>query len=224
MKSRTLSMLSLAALAFLVVGAGGCIFSPDSDDGGPGTGPGPDPYPFAGTEDQLMANFKTAYDEMDRNVYVDDVLYDEFHFVFTEGSPYAPAGGWDRGAEVESVTSMFAGNAGWDEVAGVSKAGVQDISFSQLLRLNDWEDVPLNDPVFPGARKALYDVEIVFYLDTGSNTITVAGQQLFYVMSEQVEVDGVMKTRWRLFGQTDLSADGKANEAMTWSIVKVLYR
>lgn len=200
-------MLSLATLAFLVIATGGCIFSPDSDTGGGGP-PVTDPYPFPGTEDQLMANFKKSYDDMERNVYVDDVLNDEFYFVFTEGSPYAPTSRWDRGAEVESVTRMFAGNGGYDTVQGVPKPGVGDVEFRTLIRLTPWEDVPLTDPDFPGARRALYEVEIVFVLIAEqSSTITVSGQQLFYVTDEQVEVDGVTKTRWRLYGQKDLTAE-----------------
>ena len=205
--NRTLKLLGLAALTILVVGSGGCIFSPDND---PTTPPGPPPvqYPFADTEDKIMTNFKNSYDTMNTNVYVDGVLYEEYHFVFVDGSPYAPAGTWDRGDEVQSVTSMFAGNAGYDTVLNQAKPGVQDISFNRLLRLNAWEDVPLSDPEFPGARKALFEVEIVFYLDGGTNTYTVAGQQLFYVTSTQVVVDGVTKTRWWLYGQKDLTASG----------------
>ena len=215
---RHLSRLVWAVLAVLLLA--GCSDTHPTDPGQPP----PVQYPFPDTEDKIMTNFKSSYGTLNTNVYVDDVLYEEYQFVFVDGSLYAPAGTWDRGYEVQSVTSMFAGNAGYDTVLDTAKPGVQDISFNQLLRLNAWEDVPLSDPDFPGARKALFEVELVFYLDGGHNTYTVAGQQLFYVKSTQVVVDGETKTRWWLYGQKDLTPSEKSNEGGSWGTVKSLYR
>jgi hypothetical protein len=212
--NRHLSRLVWAVLAVLLLA--GC-----SDDDP--TTPDPGAYPFADTEDRALVNFKTAYESLDTDAYVDVVLDDEYGFVFADNSPYTPAAGWDRGAEVESVTSMFAGNAGYDTVLDTAKPGVQDIDFRTLRRLNAWEDVPLSDPEFPGARKALFEVEIVFILDGGTNTYTMAGQQLFYVMGAEETVGGVARTRWRVCGQKDLTASSKAGEPMSWGTLKTIY-
>jgi hypothetical protein len=212
-----LLVLLLCAASLLA----GCADDPASPD--PEPEPEPEAYPFADTEDKALVNFRVAYEAMDTDAYVDLVLYDEYHFVFVDGSPYAPAGGWDRGDEVQSVTSMFAGNAGYDVVTNQAKPGVQDISFNRLLRLNTWEDVPSSDPDFPGARKALFDVEIVFYQEDGQNTYTVAGQQLFYVMDAEETAGGVTRTHWRVYGQKDLTGWGKSPESMSWGSVKSLY-
>jgi hypothetical protein len=215
--TRHVALLLLAALL-----PAGC-----SDDA---TTPGPDPepegYPFAASEDQAMANFKRAYEEMNRDVYVDVVLDDPFTFVFADGSPYAPTNGWDRGAEVSSVTRLFAGEGGYDTVQGVPKPGVADIEFRTLIRLMDWEDVASTDPDFPSARRALYEVEIVFVMQTGTYlaTITVAGQQFFYVRGVEEPADGTTRTHWRLCGQKDLTAEAKGNETVSWGRVKSLYR
>jgi hypothetical protein len=119
---------------------------------------------------------------------------------------------------------MFAGNGGYDTVQGVPKPGVGDVEFRTLIRLTDWVDVPLNDPDFPGVRRALYEVELVFVLVAEqSSTMTVSGQQLFYLRGVEETADGTTRTRWRLCGQEDLTAEAKGNEDMAWGSVKSLY-
>lgn len=217
--TRTTLLLALLLLAVLLLA--GC-----SDDA---TTPDPDPepegYPFAASEDQAMANFKRAYEEMNRDVYVDVVLDDPFTFVFADGSPYAPTSGWDRGAEVSSITRLFAGEVGYDTVQGVPKPGVREVDFRTLVRLTDWDDVALDDPDFPGARRALFQVEVRFWLITDHlATLTLDGQQLFYVTDAEETAGGTTRTRWRLCGQKELTAEVKGNENVTWGQFKSLYR
>jgi hypothetical protein len=196
--SRTAALAACLTLAAL---AGGCL---DSSDPGDPIIPEP-PYPFPDTAAKLMANFKLAYDEMNIDEY-DNVLHAGFIFVFADGSPVAPTTGiYTRPEDLQSTTRMFAGEQGQDP-DGQPKAPVRDIEFSQMERLTEWEEVPLDDPYFPGALRALYDVRLVFDLNTDStNTITIDCQQLFYVKSvDEEQDDGGTRPHFYLIGQQDL--------------------
>ena len=193
-------LLSLFAAAALLALTGGCFSSGDPED----TGTLLPPLPPPGTAEQLMANFKLAYDNMDIDEYR-DALHADFIFVFADGSPAAPTTGiYTREEDLQSTTRMFRGEQGQD-LDGIVKPGVRDIEFTQLVRLTDWEDVDGDDLYFPGARRALYDVRIVFILETESlNTITIDCQQLFYVKPVTEPVDGGTRERYYLIGQQDL--------------------
>ncbi|MBK7702259.1 MAG: hypothetical protein IPI34_04870 [bacterium] len=68
--------------------------------------------------------------------------------------------------------------------------------------------MPETDIYFPGAIRALFDVRVVFYLDTEDvNTITVDSQQLFYLKSiSEEQGDGSTRTHFYLIGQKDLES------------------
>lgn len=204
MRNHTRLLSGLTALAALVVLAGGCIFSPDDDDGNPNVLP---TYPFPATQDLLMANFKTAYDNMNIEEYR-NVLHTAFKFKFAEGSDVEPSGYYTREEDLQTTTRMFNGEQGLDPI-GLIKPGVRDIEFRQLERLSpEWEVVPEGDPDFAGATRALYDVTIVFNLsDDGNSTITVDSQQIFYAMPvAEVQEDSSTRLRYYLYGQTDLDS------------------
>ncbi|MBK9302342.1 MAG: hypothetical protein IPM94_00150 [bacterium] len=194
-------LLSVFAAAALLALTGGCFSSGDPAEPDP-----PDPtYPFPGTAEQLMANFKQAYDLMNAARYA-EALHEDFLFIFQDGSSAAPPSGvFTREEDLQSTTRMFRGEQGQD-LDGIVKPGVRDIEFTQLERLTDWEDVDGDDLYFPGAMRALYDVRIVFILDTESlNTITIDCQQLFYVEPVTEPVDGGgTRERYYLVGQQDL--------------------
>ncbi|MDO9693969.1 MAG: hypothetical protein Q7W56_04510 [Candidatus Latescibacteria bacterium] len=201
MRRSTTGPFCLSASIALLVLIGGCFHSNDPVD----PDPQPDAYPFADTVEQLMTNFKNAYDEMDIDEY-DNALHEEFHFVFADGSYVAPPSGFfTREQDLESTTNMFAGEQGADP-DGLPKPGVRDIVFTELTRLSEWEEAEINDALFAGSMRALFDVRVVFYLDTDSvNTITIDCQQLFYVKSETEEAEGGgTRQRFFLFGQQDL--------------------
>jgi hypothetical protein len=189
-----------------------------------------DRFPFPDTADKLMTNFKNAYDEMNIDEY-SNVLHSDFIFVFADGSPVAPTSGiYTREEDLQSTTNMFNGEQGMDP-DGQPKPGVRDIEFTELTQLTVWEDVPETDIYFPGAIRALFDVRVVFCLNTEyMNTITVDSHQLFYLQSiDEAQDGGSNRTHFYMIGQQDL--DGKlsvssfaSNENMSWSIVKVLYR
>ncbi len=202
MRNHTRLLSGLAAVAALVVLAGGCIFSPDDDPVNP---PGPPSYPFPATQDLLMANFKTSYDNMSIEEYR-NVLHTDFKFKFAEGSDVEPSGYYTREQDLQTTTRMFNGEQGMSEIGEV-KPGVRDIDFRLLEQLSpEWEDVPESDPDFPGSTRALFNVEIVFNLnDDGNSTITVDSQQIFYAMPvAEVQEDSSTRLRYYLIGQTDL--------------------
>lgn len=202
MRNHTRLLSGLAALAALVVLAGGCIFSPDDDVINP---PVPPSYPFPSSHELLMDNFQTSYDQMNIEEYR-NVLHPEFKFKFAEGSDVEPSGYYTREQDLQTTTRMFNGEQGMSEIGEV-KPGVRDIDFRLLEQLSPtWEDVPDTDPDFPGSTRAIFDVEIVFNLsDDGNSTITVDSQQIFYAMPvAEVQEDRSTRLRYYLIGQTDL--------------------
>ncbi len=203
MRRPTTSLSGLVTAIALIALTGGCFNSNDPVD----TDPPPDAYPFPDTAEQLMTNFKDAYGGMNIDEY-DNVLHEDFLFVFADGSPVAPTNGvYTREEDLQSTTRMFNGDQGQDE-EGVVKPGVRDIEFTQLERQTDWEEVPGDDLHFAGARRALFDVRVVFYLNTEStNTITIDCQQLFYVTSvAEEQAGGGTRQHFYLIGQHDLDS------------------
>ena len=198
-----------------------------------------DPYldMFPDTPQRLMERFKAAYDYMNIDEYR-HALHADFIFVFADGSPVAPASGiFTRGEDLQSTPNMLNGELGQDP-DGHPLAGVRDVEFGEMTRLTAWEDVPESDVYFPGAIRALFDVRVVFYLNTEDvNSITVDSQQLFYLQSIDEELDGgSSRTRFYMIGQQDLDYLDKAimgpagltpafvsNENIGWSEIKALY-
>ena len=194
----------LAVFAILAMSTGGCFDSGDPVD----TDPLPDPYPFAATQDLLMTNFRTAYDQMNIEEYR-NALHEDFRFIFAEGTTIQPNGFFTREQDLLSTTHMFNGEQGMSET-GEIKPGVRDVDFRLLQRLSpEWEDVPVTDPDFPGATRAVFDVELVFNLnDDANSTITVESQQIFYAMPvPEVQIDSSIRQRFYLIGQTDLNSN-----------------
>lgn len=190
-----------------------------------------DRFPFPDTPQQLMNNFRNAYDEMDLGEY-GAALHPDFRFVFDEGSPVAPPGGvFVRAEDLQSTTNMFAGESGHGS-GGELLAGVRDVEFERLERLSDWEFAPGNDPLFPYATRAFFRVRVVFVLDTdAANTITVDALQQFHVQAvEETQPGGGTRCHFFLIGHRDffvgLAAAGSivsSNEDMSWGSIKALY-
>jgi len=200
----------MLVLALVALAAPGCIFSPDDSTGDGGGGGGAEPYPWPSTQDQLMANFQRAYDEMDIDAYRDEILHPDYKFVFIEGSDLGgPTGYWTREDELLSAQAMFSGEPHTNSNGEVAP-GISDITFDVLDRVDPWQPVPPDDPYFagPGAWKALFNVHLVLRHDGG--TYTISSPQIFVVIP--VEVDdgtGATRTRWMLYGQQDLESGGK---------------
>jgi hypothetical protein len=191
----------LTVFAVLALSIGGCFDSGDPED----TDPPPVAYPFPDTVEQLMTNFRDAYDSMNITEY-DNVLHEDFRFIFAEGSDIDPDGYFTREEDLLSTTHMFNGEQGMSDI-GEIKPGVRDIDFRLLTQLSPtWEVVPESDVDFPGASRAIFDVELVFNLrDDGNSTITIDSQQCFYVQSEPEEIaGGGSRLRYYLIGHRDL--------------------
>jgi hypothetical protein len=202
MRRSTTSPFCLALPIVLLALTGGCFNSNDPEDPDPQS----DAYPFADTVEQLMTNFRNAYQEMDIDEY-DHVLHEDFLFVFADGSSVAPPSGvYTRAQDLESTTNMFAGDQG--EADGMLMPGVRDIDFTQLERLSDWEEADVDDVHFAGAMRALFDVRVVFYLNTQDvNTISIDSRQVFYVKSETEAAEGGgTREHFFLIGHQDLDA------------------
>jgi len=185
----------------------------------------PAPYQWPDTPAKLIENFKQAYAEMNVDEYR-NVLHLDYKFIFIDNAEI-----WTRDEDLRSTENMFAGNPGVDE-EGNLRDGVQSITIDKLIQQTPWENVPPTDPDFPDSEQSLFEVRIIFTLEGGANTITVASDQQFYVISEEVDQgDQTTRTRYYLSGQRDLlsnrtvgSIEQLKNEDMSWGSVKSLYR
>ena len=201
---KTLAWFLTVCLVLLSFGLVGCS---DDDPTTPETGD-PSPYVWPDTADKLMANFALAYGNMDIEEY-ENCLHPDFQFIFMNNDS------WDRADDVTSTENMFAGDPGEDP-DGMPKPGVQSIEIIQMTQVLAWDTTIPTHPDFPNSEKALFMVNIRFYLDGGENTITITSPQLFYAVSEEVDKgSGKTQTRYYLIGQQDVEGDGKGNEDMT---------
>ncbi|MBC8425750.1 hypothetical protein H8E07_16670 [bacterium] len=207
---RSAMVVCLAAMAMC-----GC-----SSDDPTGSDPGPIviPYIWPGDSEQLMANFHRAYSELNITEY-EKILHEDFKFIFINAVDT-----WYRQQDIQSTLNMFAGNPGVNPDDSY-RDPVQSIAINTLIRQTPWEDVPANDPDFPNSERALFQVQIVFTLEGGENTITVQSDHFFFIKSEEVDSGGgTTRSRYFLYGQRDLlGSGGKGNEDQTWGSVKRLY-
>lgn len=216
-------------IPLIVLCAATAMFAPGCGDSGSDTVDGPTTtYPPADTPDQLMENFKACYDAMDASAYDDEILHPDFVFVFSADTPEQIAGpthSLTREQELDTSTNMFHGQPGVDPITGALKDPVQDIQFTSLIKVQDWEDVPVDDPDFPGCMKARYQIDISFVLHGGLNQYRIQNEQMFYVKGEPGKKDGAAVTRYRLAGQQEFDPVWwpKADETMKLGQVKSIY-
>jgi hypothetical protein len=204
--SKILTFLSLILVFVALFSLTGCIFSPDDDTGPP---PVDDPveYPFPDTKEQLLDNYKLAYQEMDVDGYI-DCLHDDFTFVFLEaeaGGIGVPSGSWGYAVDYEVMTRFFSGDS--YQGADVLVPGVQSISFSNWEMAGIWNDEAPNHPYFANSKRGLYNIYMYITMVGGVQTYTVNTRQNFFLTSEEEEQeDGTTRTRWYIRGQEDLGA------------------
>jgi hypothetical protein len=213
-------LLLAAAFTGLLFAATGCK---DKDD------PEPVPVPqyvlpFPDTPDQLMANFKTAYTDMDLDVYRDEVLRPDYTFVLLNETMEhfgLPDNLFEFADEVLITEKMFAGQP--NEAGRV----ISDIEIQVLQPQGAWLPVLEADPYFgsvPGILYRNYNILIYFNM-AGQFRYEVQGNQLFYVAPDTVMHEGVMTPRYRLRGQLDQTSAmlDKGTESNTWGSVKALF-
>ncbi len=180
--------------------------------------------PFPDTPEQIMANFKTAYERMDINVYRDEVLADAYDFVLqmeTVEEFQLPDNVFDRADELAIATKMFSGQP------NASARVLTSIEIQALQPLGAWLAVPDDDPYFgaqPGAFFRTY--YMLFYFNVqGDFRYEIRGNQIFYVVPDTVMHEGAMTPRYRLRGQVDQTSilGAKSTEGTTWGAVKALW-
>jgi hypothetical protein len=210
MKMKSLFLLGVLAL---LVAPAGCIFSPDDGEEGGGGG-GQDQIPFAGTEDQLMANFRTAYEDMDYNIFK-DMLHPDYITLLQESTQQEfPDVGptLDVAEELRIHQRMFAGQPVTDP-DGVLVPGISSINFGTYEQQGTWATSPPND-VIPNARFSLY--QVIFEFDRpGYSTLKVEGQIKFYVAGRDSFHNGANRTYWQMIGQQDLTNSTKEYAGLT---------
>ena len=193
--------LLVTTLATALVFTGGCLFSPENDEEQREKPPATE-YPWPGSPEQLMANFSTAYSEMDINQYR-EILHPDFIFKFlaTDLEQIEVPGGdrWFRVDELESTTKMFNGSPGWDGENTVP--GISDITFELFDQDGVWGETDDNVD-FPGTQRAVYNVQVSF-LRAGNATIQVKGQALFYVTAKDSTNGGLPAQYYQLQGWVD---------------------
>ncbi len=208
----------VSLLMILVVGAG-C----GSDD--------PDPLvpvdaglPFPGSEDQLMANFVTAYEDMDIDSYR-DLLHPDYKMILqpTTVASYPDLGpDLDRDEELRSAGRMFAGEPVTDP-DGVSIPATGSISVDVLAQQGAWA-VSLPDDAIPNTRFGNF--EVIFRWDRpGFASMMVSGTVRFYVAGRDSLHEGSPRIYWQLLGVLDLTDSfRKGSELDNWGSVKALWR
>ncbi|MBA4389301.1 MAG: hypothetical protein C0404_15120 [Verrucomicrobia bacterium] len=196
----------LAVLAFLGAMAGGCF---DSEDVPVQPEPVVSAYPFPDTAEQLMANVRAAYEDMDIVEYA-FTLHEDFVFLFSTECLIAPVGGsYTREEDLLHTGRLLGGETGYDQVNDRVLPAVKDIEFLEFENLTGWSEVAPEEPGFPGGMKAMYGVSAFMTLDTSdANSYGIDALQLFYVKQVAVTVPGgESRLRYYLVGQKDLESD-----------------
>jgi len=196
----------LAVLAFLGAMAGGCF---DSEDVLVQPEPAVSAYPFPDTAEQLMANVRAAYEDMDINEYA-FTLHEDFVFLFSTECLIAPEGGaYTREEDLLHTGRLLNGEAGYDHVHDRVLAAVRDIEFVEFENLTGWSEVSPEEPGFPGGMKAMYGVSVVMTLDTADeNSYGIDSVQVYYLKQEMgTAPGGESQMRFYLIGQRDLESD-----------------
>ncbi len=197
-RSRKLAML---LLMMLLLASGGCIFSPD-DGGGDDIIPPEPPLPFADDPDQLIANFKTVYTDMNINLYRDEVLSEDYTFVLqaeTVEEFQLSDNIYEYADEIVIAEKMFSGQP------NSQNRVLSTIEIQVLQPQGAWLPVPANDPYFggfPGARFRNYSILSYFNMQ-GDFRYEIQGNVLFYVTADTVMHEGAMTPRYKLLGQLD---------------------
>lgn len=200
MKLKNLLML-LATLA-LLVGASGCIFSPDDPPVEPTPGGGLDDPT---TPDKLMINFKEIYEDMNSGEF-EALLHADYRTVLLQETFDAWEGSdnpltelfFDKTSEVSIHRRMFENFEGVDE-AGIVQPPIDSISVDVIDRDGSWEPVEESEEYFGGrnAYKAEYDL-LIYFATTGNHRFEVGQRVFFYVIQGS---DGL----WKMLGQKGIA-------------------
>jgi len=196
----------LVVLAFLCALAGGCF---DAEDSPIDPDPAVSTYPFPDTAEQLMANVRAAYEDMDITEYA-FTLHEDFVFLFSTECLIAPVGGsYTREEDLLHTGRLLSGETGYDQVHDRVLPAVRDIEIVEFENLTGWSEVAPEEPGFPGGMKAMYAVTAFMTLDTADdNSYGIDGLQVYYVKQDAESVpEGESRLCFYLVGQKDLASD-----------------
>jgi hypothetical protein len=180
--------------------------------------------PFPDSPQQLLENFRTAYETKDVVQYL-LIMHPDFETVLqTETMDLFPDVGstLDRMEEQAIHKHMFPGMPVTDP-DGNFVPGVQDIDFEVFVPVGVWEDAPDGD-YFPDSQMAPYEVQITLNRGPSYSTLRVEGLIRFYVMSREFEYQDGPRQFYQMVGQVDLTGGFKSSENAQWGTVKALYR
>lgn len=210
-------------LTALLLGGAGC-----SDDDPPIEGVITDPppgLPFPGSPDQLVANFRSAYETMDFSG-LRSVLHPAFETHLQQRTrDEFPAVGptLDVAEELVIAERMFSGTAITNS-QGTLVQGLSAVSFLIFERANEWTTAGATD-VVPGASTALFETTIL--LDRpGGATLRTDGLLKIYVAGRDTVIGGETKSFYQMIGQVDLTSAtvaGKGVEETPWGTLKALF-
>jgi len=200
--------LLLLVLSLVLIGGGGCIFSPPKDP--PCEGPNcnqPVPRPWPDTPDRLMANFQAVYEDMDFADFA-QMLHSQYVTILQESTynQFPDVGTTlDLEEELRIHERMFSKQDVTDPLGNLVP-GVQSIDFQTFQRVGAWSLSPSNDPI-PDAWFAQYDAVFLFDRGAGHTILKVQGSIKFYVVARDSTVNGVTKPYYRMRGQKDETDD-----------------
>ncbi len=185
----------------------------------------PEPaLPFAGTEDQLMANFRNVYEEMNFASF-DELMHPDFIMLLQQSTieEFPDLGQTlDLAEEMRIAERMFGGVPVTDP-DGALVPGISGIAFPVFARQGAWVDTPDNDPI-PHTRSAFYDV-MIYFDRVGYSTMRVEGMIKFYVAGRDSLHNGTEQVFYEMKGQFDLTGEPvKAVEGASFGSVKALFR
>ena len=197
MKTRDLLMLLMTFT--LLLGTAGCIFSPE----GGGTDDQPEPQDLEDPiePDILMDNFQAAYEDMNID-WFRDLMHEDYKTMLQQDTieEYSlPQNFFTYEEEMAIQTNIFSSNP-IDTGDGGTVPGISSIQFTTFERQGIWTTAPANDPNFPNALFATYNVKFEFTRLAGT-TLVVTGFIQFYV----IDIDEGDGEWYQLIGQVDLT-------------------
>ncbi len=234
MTTRSTKVLTtLPLLLLLLAGSAGCLFNPPTGDGTTpqeSYEPYYDPDPIVAM-DNLVTNFRIAWERMDIAEYRDNILYDGIDLA-PDGEAYAPftfyfdQAGAEPGQtfpdsedyfrEVERATNMFSGQPGENPVDGSEVPGIQSIALD-LTADGIWADPADPDHVegdaYPeGTKVRFYHTNMNITLqsnigDSNINAWLVQDRLRFHLIPVQVEDEdnpGTFLTVYKLWKWRDI--------------------
>jgi hypothetical protein len=181
------------------------------------------------TPDDVMTNFRSSYEDMDRAAYL-GLLGPSFetHLLAVTRRAYPDVGETlDYAEETRIHRRMFAGEDLTDPNGGLVPA-VSGLNFRNLEKLVGWGMSLASDPI-PNTLSALYDIDLLVERGPDYPALEVRGQIRFYVEPVETTLNDDNVTYFRLVGQLDWTyffLGAMAAEAQTtpWGTFKAYYR